>query len=625
MIESTNLHSKYLLDLFKEFPLPVLIVDKSKHIVLANSEALSFFNTTNDELTSIFLSDSPHSTNDSSIEFLLSKINTATSTEVEFFCSKRQKWYEILVVRNNKSITQIIIKNIDKRKSIENKLFHFSKIVNEAPLSVVLTDTKGNIEYVNRSFTIQTGYSAQEVIGKNPKILKSSFHSASVYKQMWEKLTNGEEWSGEFYNRKKNGEHYWQEVLIAPLKTVQDETTHYIGFLKNISQQKKLENDLLSAKNFAEKANKAKSVFLSNMTHELKTPLNGILGFTELLKGQYYGSINEKQEQYLTETEFCANNLLTVINDLLDIAKIDSGSIELSFESVMLSNFIKTTLIMIRSDISNKNQTITQKLHDEQTSVKADKRKLRQIFINLFLTISAYAKNDSEIIISTEPDSYMAIVKISFCPIALKSSESKQFFKFFQRESEVLVEPCHNALRVDLLKKLIILHSGSIKITQPDDNKYTITLALPFSKPDKQNGSDLIKKENLEAEIEKVPQSKILVAEDDEVNITMLVSMLSMAGHNITVARNGFEAIDAVKSQDFDIVLMDVQMPELDGLQATEEIRSIKKYENLPIIAVTASSDSEIQRKSILAGCSAIISKPFNLQKLYSVLKAFLT
>ncbi len=176
----------------------------------------------------------------------------------------------------------------------------FIAIVEDGPTSVVITDPEGNIEYVNRQFTTVTGYSRTEVIGRNPRILKSGVQAAEVYTDLWRTILEGREWRGELCNRRKSGELYWELAAISAIRDASGSVTHFLALKEDITDLKTMEQLLWQAKANAEAANRAKSRFLADMSHEIRTPLNSILGFAQLLEMQASGALTESRRNTST-------------------------------------------------------------------------------------------------------------------------------------------------------------------------------------------------------------------------------------------------------------------------------------------------------------------------------------
>ncbi len=215
-----------------------------------------------------------------------------------------------------------------EKKQIEKESLILSKAVVQSPVTIVITDLNGSIEYVNPKFTELTGYTLKEAFGKNPRILKSGEQSSDFYKELWDTISSGKEWHGEFHNKKKDGELFWESAIIAPIIDSNNKITHYVALKEDVTEKKRLLLELISAKDRAEHADKLKTSFLQNMSHEIRTPLNGILGFAHLLNRENITTENIRQYAHVIQTS--GNRLLELINNLIDISKIESGTLEVT-------------------------------------------------------------------------------------------------------------------------------------------------------------------------------------------------------------------------------------------------------------------------------------------------------
>ncbi|RUT78550.1 PAS domain-containing sensor histidine kinase [Ancylomarina longa] len=292
--------------------------------------------------------------------------------------------YSDRVKIDGKVLLHFIIHDITESKKISLENQKLSNAVENGPAAVTIIDVDGNMEYVNQKKCNLTGYSREELLGKNPRIFKSGKMTKAEYQEMWKTLLKGEKWVGEFYNRKKDGDYYWESASIIAIKNNKEEIVNFIKIAKDITEQKRLENQLLKAKLKAEESDRLKSAFLANLSHEVRTPLNGIMGFTSLLFDEEVEKDEDQRKEYADIIQASSEQLLMIMNDLMDISKIEAGKLSLneslfSINEVLdeVSQFHVLSIKQAGKDIGfNYDFSCT-------TRIKADKERIRQVIDNL--------------------------------------------------------------------------------------------------------------------------------------------------------------------------------------------------------------------------------------------------
>jgi PAS domain S-box-containing protein len=542
-----------------------------------------------------------------------------------------------------------IITNITQRKYAEEKLRQLSRAVEQSPSVVVITDLRANIEYVNPKFTELTGYQFDEVVGQNPRILKSGYTPREEYRKLWQTINSGGEWRGEFHNRKKNGELYWEFASISPIFNAEGVPTHYLAVKENITERKRIEAKLAEERRNLEntvkertkelrlyierveetnlrleEANRAKSRFLSSMTHELRTPLNAILGFTDLLAEQYFGELNEKQLGYVKQIEQSGKHLLSLINDILNVAKIDAGAMELELELVPPEEFIQATVAMTASQFKKKNIAITTFIDPTLKLVTVDSRKCKQIMLNLLSNALKYTPASGRVYISaTKQGNSHFKVEVTDTGIGIESSDLMKIFSEFYQTDRVRDEQMGGTgIGLALTRRLVELHGGEIGVNSHIGKGSTFWFILPLK-----NMASFITIDNRERVPEEIPIKgrRLLVAEDNETNLSMILDMLSVHHHQVVVAKNGQQAVELAQTYKPELILMDIRMPQMDGLEATRRLREIPEFSQIPIIALTASTGTEAEERQIAIGCTEHLAKPIQAKELFAILRRYLS
>ncbi|MHB1106958.1 MAG: PAS domain S-box protein [Lutibacter sp.] len=301
--------------------------------------------------------------------------------------------------------------DISDRKSSEEQLRKLSMAVEQSPVSIFLTDTDGNIEYANPKVMEITGYTSEELIGKNPKIFSAGQTPKSVYKKLWKTITSGKAWYGEFHNKRKNGEFFWELASISPIFNKNGKITNYLAVKEDITDLKQKEADLiisneelafqnnkietlakelLVAKERAEESDRLKSAFLANMSHEIRTPMNGILGFASLLQDP--GLTGEKQQKYLKVIEKSGARMLNIINDIVNISKIESGLVNVHIEEIYINEQMETSYNFFKpeADVKGLQFSIKNMLPEKETIIKTDALKIYAILSSLLKNAIKY-------------------------------------------------------------------------------------------------------------------------------------------------------------------------------------------------------------------------------------------
>ena len=395
-------------------------------------------------------------------------------------------WESVLIspIRDEagKIINYMAIKeDITNRKKTDLEILKLSVAIEQNPASVVITDTYGVIEYVNKKFEAVTGYPSQELIGKIIRILKPGHTSDEVYLEIWNNLFAGKIWKGEHQNRTKNKEIYWESVLISPIKNQEDKITNFVVLSENISERKKMEEDLVTAKEKAEESDRLKSAFLANMSHEIRTPLNSILGFSDLLTAPDLDANSRRDFANLINSS--GNNLLSIINDILDISKIEAGQITLmknEFSAYKLISEIQKEYSYKASskgiELRLKHNTSAQEL-----IIKSDEARIKQVLINfvgnaLKFTDSGYI----EIGIDLVEKSIQFYVKDTGIGIP-EEFHDKIFDRFRQVETAQTRKYGGNGLGLAITKNLAELLGGRIWL----ESEPNIGSIFYFSLPEK--------------------------------------------------------------------------------------------------------------------------------------------
>jgi len=339
---------------------------------------------------------------------------------------------------------------------------NLTKSIEQSPSSIVITTLNGDIEYVNPKFCEITGYTSEEAIGKNPRILKSGEMPAEKYKELWDIISSGGVWRGEFHNKKKNGELYWEWATMTSIKDEQGEIINYIAIKEDISLRKQMETDLIAAKEKAEENDRLKSAFLANMSHEIRTPLNCILGFTDLLCEPELEAADREEYSKLVTTS--GNNLLAVINDILDISRIESGQMQVRKSKFKVQNIFNELIREFENKITMQGISlrIAPIVFQKDLTIESDEAKIKQVLINFITNALKFTeKGFIEIGFRNGGSSIQFYVKDSGIGI-LKEYHHNIFERFRQVETSHTRKYGGNGLGLAISKSLVQMLGGEI-------------------------------------------------------------------------------------------------------------------------------------------------------------------
>jgi len=548
--------------------------------------------------------------------------------ELEEYCKNGSIiWVEIVVsfIRDvNLKPTGILTltRDITKRKLTEDKLRILSRAVEQSPASIIITNTEGLIEYVNPKFTSVTGYSTEEVLGQNPRILKSNEQGTQYYEKFWKTITSGKEWYGEFHNKKKNGELFWELASISPIFDTDGAITHYLAVKEDITARKQTEIELIKAKVKAEESDRLKSAFLATMSHELRTPLNHIMGFSDLMQS---GIDLENTVEFAGIINKSGHHLLNMIEDIFELAITESSGIKLRNETFKILDLFlisRSTLTEIRDASGKKDQIELVFRPDNElinSKIIADKNKITQVLTNLFSNAVKFTQSGTIEFgfHQNTPGSITFFVRDT--GIGIPKNQHALIFDFF-RQGDDSHTRIYEGIGIGLAisKKIIDVMDGSLDFESEPGKGTTFYITLPVK-------IDTLKAQN--AEILSQPAfpvfagKVILIAEDDAVSMDLIKTFVMNTQATVVEANNGKEAIEKMIEPP-DVILMDLFMPVMDGYEATRIIKL--KHPDIPVIAVTAYALSKDKSKAFAAGCDSIISKPINKEILYGELTKYL-
>jgi len=376
-----------------------------------------------------------------------------------------------------------------------------------------------------------------------------------------------------------------------------------------------------------QEVNVHKNKFLSTMSHELRTPLNAIIGFTDLLAGQFFGPLNEKQISYVKQVDSSSKHLLSLITDLLDIAKIDAGKIEINLEDFVLTDTINAVITMVKSLLNKKGHKLEIECDPNIGVIQADNRKFKQVILNFLTNAIKYTPEGGSIIVRASREHGKILVSVTDTGIGIEPEEQEKIFSEFYQVDRIRDESLGGVgIGLALTQRLVKLQGGDIGVESERGKGSTFWFTIPQENmvDEVGNGRDRSLLKGKEKSEKKSVGRRILVAEDNETNLALITEMLKIQNHIVTIVRNGLEAFDMTIVTKPELILMDVRMPKIDGLEVTHRLRQMPEFQNTPIIALSASDGQDAKKRCLDAGCTDYLAKPVKSKELFEMLEKYL-
>jgi len=397
-----------------------------------------------------------------------------------------------------------------------------------------------------------------------------------------------------------------------------------------IAKRKEAETTLRALYDQLQLINRQKSEFLANMSHEIRTPLNTVLGFTQVLQEQLYGALNDKQLQSLDAIEQSGQFLLSLINDILDIAKIEAGTLALEIRPVMVSQVCNISMLLIRQIAYKKSLRIVSHIDPMVTIIRSDERRLKQILANLLMNAAKFTDEGGEITLSVTGDrqTEMMYFSVRDTGIGIAPKDIERLFEpFVQLDNSLSRRQDGAGLGLTLVEHLTTLLGGSVSVESSPGQGACFTLSFPWNPTEdtlltvsservgREGGSDM-------SHLRERPERSytVLIAEDNQESYEMIAEYLETIGFHVRHARNGQEVLASAKEMIPDIILMDIQMPVMDGLETTRILKADKAFSSIPVVALTALAMRGDRERCLEAGANAYLSKPVSLKKLIDVI-----
>ena len=527
--------------------------------------------------------------------------------------------YNGFVYKNEKTKNSelvIIGRKIALEKKYDTK---FQSFIESLPDAIILVNHDGNIQSVNTQVETLFGYNRNEIIGNPIALLMPSRFKDSHHNHIQNYFANpkvrkmGE--GMQLFAKHKNQTEFPVEISLSTLES--EKGLIVCASIRDVSHQKRIEKELKEAILKAENAVKSKQQFLSNMSHEIRTPMNSIIGFTKVILKT---DLTVKQKEYLNAIKISGDTLIVLINDILDLAKVDAGKMVFEKTPLKLPMSISTLLHLFETKIQEKNLELVVKFDQKIPEVLiGDAIRLHQIIINLVSNAVKFTSKGKISVsirkLAEDIENITLEFSISDTGIGIEADKIDQIFENFQQaHSQTSRIFGGTGLGLAIVKQLVEAQGGSVHVESELGKGSTFSFVLPFKKID---GETVLDNEIIEFVDYPIKDVKVLVVEDVELNQLLMKTILDDFGFECDIAENGEIAVEKLKTNSFDIVLMDLQMPVMNGFLATDSIRNTLKSQ-IPIIALTADVTTVDLEKCREVGMNDYIAKPVNEQLLYS-------
>jgi len=515
-------------------------------------------------------------------------------------------------------------RDITELKQKELRLQLLQQTIEQSPMSIIITDPKNAVEYVNPAFTKITGYTLEEALGKHPSELLESGENGNDYlSEIHEAIESGRSWRGELRSKKKDGTIYWEDVIISPIFDESHKIKHSVALTEDITDKKQMVEELKVAKEKAEESDRLKSLFLANMSHEIRTPLNGILGFSNIIcSGE---AEKDKMEMYGKIIENSGRRLLTVIDDIIDISKIQANQLKIYLGKFNFNELIQELFVFYRTQNAEQLNNIEFECNlceDENYRwIYSDKNRIYQVLRNLIdnaFKFTQTGKIEFGFFASSE-EALTLFVKDT--GIGIEPDKEKVIFQSFRQAQEGTSRKYDGSgLGLAIVSGILNRLGGEIWVDSTPGSGSTFYITLPHEK-ETTEPAPAAKHQNTVREVKPEASKRIVSVEDDKASVEYLKIVMKSLGYELVNFSLASEAISYLKEQNANLVLMDVQLPEMNGFDATREIKAA--FPEMPVIIQTAYAMKTDMEKAYQAGCDDYLAKPLSLRILKEKIKKY--
>jgi hypothetical protein len=530
-----------------------------------------------------------------------------------------------------------------RRRAAEHARQDEKRRENEAAFSAmaegaVITDACGDILWVNDAFCRIYGYTRDEVVGKNPRILKSGRHDAGFYRKLWDSLTGQGHWRGEVWNRRKNGEVFPEEISIQALHGPDGQTTRFISIFSDITERKQNEEELQRyrahledlvrqrteeltvARDQAESANRSKSIFLANMSHELRTPLNAVIGFSQLMDKD--PELPVRQRRTLEIISNSGKHLLTLINDVLELSKIESGKMQLEAEETDIGNLLRQVLDMMRGKAEEAGLAIRLEARDLPPVVILDAVKLRQVMLNLLSNAIKFTPAGEVVMRAAAGPATDGRVRLAFAVsdtgIGIAPEDQQRIFGSFEQAGSPL-HPGGTGLGLTISRQYVAMMNGELAVSsRPGAGaSFHFEIDVPLG----QGMAQAVPHGRIVGLRPADRGRRILVVDDNAEARLLMRTLLEPLGFAVAEAADGAAVFAALESFVPEMMFLDLRLADTDAFALMQRMRTMGRIAQPKIVILTANVLLESRERALAEGAADFIGKPFEEDALLGLIE----
>jgi PAS domain S-box-containing protein len=563
------------------------------------------------------------------------KTQTGALINVEFVSNA----YDCAGVR----VIQCNIRNMTDQRRAEDQVRKLSLVVEQSPNAITISNLAGEIEYVNAALLHGSGYRPDELIGRTVRILQSGAMSARTLADMAAAAEHGEIWRGEFCSRRKDGSEFAESAIVAPIRRSDGSTSHRVTITEDITARKRdaeeldrhrhaLEalvdsrtQELAVAKQAAEAANIAKSAFLANMSHEIRTPLGAITGLAYLIRRT---ELTAKQADWLAKLEAAGAHLLELINAILDLSKIESGKLAIESQPVNVGCIASQVVSILSERALAKGLILLVERHPLPQQLVGDAARLQQALLNYAGNAVKFTAT-GQIVLRTRcmeetADSALIRFEVQDTGVGIESAAlARLFVPFEQVDNSSTRQHGGTGLGLAIVRHLAQLMGGESGADSTAGVGSTFWFTARLRKEDGPGTANDFPDGSAAATLLRDHASaRLLLVDDEPLNLEVTLALLHTVFDRVDVARDGNEAVGMAGQADYALILMDLQMPVLGGLEATRRIRQLPGCASTVIVAMTANAFAEDEAACFQAGMDDFLAKPVRVEALFETLLA---